>query len=255
MYNNTEAPRTTIKIYPKHGIIGEYKMAALSDYLESQLLNHLFRANTINKPGNISVALTTSVGKDSDTGATLPEVPADFDNGGVTTTTGYSRLNLGNPATTGNTVWGEVGVDNTTAYVVDNGNVPSHSGNFYPLYLDEAAAIAADTGNPPTAIEYSFSKYDGVQFFSPAELSVSGAAENTTQYEIYDGNGFIKNNDQMVFGTALSDWGWVSGIALIDSSVQGEGNVLMYSELSNPRYVYTGDNIKFDSKSLEISLD
>ena len=230
-------------------------MAALSDYLESQLLNHIFRATTISKPSNVSVALTTSVSNDADTGATLPEVPAEFDNGGVNTTTGYSRLNLGDPATQGTTVWGDVGVDNTTPFVVDNGNEPSHSGNFYPLYLDQAAAVSADTGNPPTAVEYTFSKYAGVSFYGPAEIVVSGAAENNTQFELYDGNGFIKNNNQLVFGTALSDWGWVSGIALIDSSVQGEGNVLMYSELSNPRYVYTGDNIKFDAKSLEISLD
>jgi hypothetical protein len=28
----------------------------------------------------------------------------------------------------------------------------------------------------------------------------------------------------------------------------------MYAQLENPRIVYTGDNIKFDSNSLEISL-
>ena len=230
-------------------------MAALSDYLESQLLNHIFRASNFTKPNNVSIALTTDVSKDSDDGSTIPEVPSGYDNGGQFQTTGYSRLNLGDPSSDGTTVWGEVGVDNTTAFVVDNGTEVNHSGYFYPLYLDQSAAESADTGNPQSAVSYSFTKFPGVTFYSPAEITTSGAAENTTSYEEYDGNGFIKNNSQVVFGTALSDWGWVSGIAIVDTSVHGNGNVLMYSELTNPRYVYTGDNIKFDAKSLEISLD
>ena len=36
-------------------------MAAFSDYLEAQLLNHIFRADSFQKPSNVSVALTGSV--------------------------------------------------------------------------------------------------------------------------------------------------------------------------------------------------
>ena len=230
-------------------------MAAFSDYLESQLLNHVFRATSFTKPTNISVVLTTGVAQENDTGATLPEVPSGYDNGGSWQTTGYARLSLGSPTNDGTTVWGDVGVDNTTAFVVDNGDEASHSGYFYPLYLDSAAALAADTGNPKSTVPFTFSQFPGVQFYAPSELAVSGSATNSTSYELYDGNGFIKNNNQLVFGTALSEWGWVSGIAFVDSSTIGNGNMLMYSELSNPRYVYTGDNIKFDAKSLEISIN
>jgi hypothetical protein len=74
-------------------------------------------------------------------------------------------------------------------------------------------------------------------------------------YTTYQGNGFIKNSTQIVFPTALTDWGWVSGIAIVDTSNYASGNLLMYAKLDNPRYVYTGDNIKFDSNSLEISLN
>lgn len=73
-------------------------------------------------------------------------------------------------------------------------------------------------------------------------------------YEDYNGNGFIKNGTQFIFDTALEEWGWISGVAIVDSAEYGSGNVLMYSKLTNPRYVYVGDNIKFDVNSLEISL-
>ena len=47
-------------------------MAALSDYLESGLLNHVFRGGTFDKPSNISLALTSGIPQDSNTGSTLP---------------------------------------------------------------------------------------------------------------------------------------------------------------------------------------
>ena len=229
-------------------------MTAFSDYLEAQLLNHIFRTASFQKPANVSVVLTGDVSKDNDTGATLPEIPSGIDNGGIMTTTGYSRLTLGNPSVDGANVWSDVGQDNISAFVVESQEV-GHSGYFYPLYLDSASAIAQDTGNPQTAIEFGFDDtHPGVVFHAPSNVVASGSATNETNYEMYDGNGFIKNSDQLIFGTALSDWGWVSGIAFVDSNVQGQGNMLMYSELTNPRYVYTGDNIKFDSKSLEISI-
>ena len=229
-------------------------MAAFSDYLEAQLLNHIFRATSYTKPSNVSVALTGEVAKDNDTGATLPELPSGVDNGGSMSSTGYARLSLGSPSSDGTTIWGDVGTDNTTPFVVESEEV-SHSGYFYPLYLSEAAAISADTGNPQSATPFTFSDtHPGTTFYGPSEIVTSGSMTNNTNYEPYEGNGFIKNNNQLIFGTALSDWGWVSGIAFVDNTAHGQGNMLMYSELTNPRYVYAGDNIKFDAKSLEISI-
>ena len=68
-------------------------MAALSDYLESGLLHHMFRGDIFNKPSGIGIALTSGVPVESDTGSTIPEIPSGI--GGVDT--GYSRINLGNP--------------------------------------------------------------------------------------------------------------------------------------------------------------
>ena len=40
--------------------------------------------------------------------------------------------------------------------------------------------------------------------------------------------------------------GVLFGIAVLDNSSFGAGNLLMCTQLRNPRYIYTGDQIKFD---------
>ncbi len=76
-------------------------MAALSDYLESGLLHHLFLGSSFAKPTNISIALCSGVPKDSDTGATIPEVASGINN----QLTGYARITLGDPSTDGDSKW------------------------------------------------------------------------------------------------------------------------------------------------------
>jgi hypothetical protein len=230
-------------------------MAALSDYLESALLNHIFRNSTFPKPSNISIALTSDPPLDSDTGATLPELPSGVQKGSNFVTTNYRRLNLGAPAVSGSIIWSDVGVDDTTTFQVlgtsSSGDSVGISGYFYPLYLNENSASQQDSLG--VTFEYRFVEFPGVLFFAPRDLVESGVSNNPSFTE-YDGNGFIKNSTQFVFDTALEDWGWISGVAIVDNAGYKQGNILMYSKLSNPRYVYTGDNIKFDLNSLEISL-
>jgi hypothetical protein len=98
-------------------------------------------------------------------------------------------------------------------------------------------------------------QFPSVTFYAPQGTNVfnSGVTVKST-YPDYEGNGFIRNKNQMVFNTALTEWGWVSGIAILDHETVGSGNLLMYAQLTNPRYVYLGDNIRFDANSLEISL-
>lgn len=231
-------------------------MAALSDYLESGILNHLFRINPFEKPANISIALTSSVSKDNDMGSTIPEIPSSVNNGSVDVSTNYSRVNLQNPSQNGNLQWSQVGDDTSTAFSVFS-NDPEHSGFFYPIYLSESSAKANDTNavnNNTQAVIYEFSEFPGTNFYSPATITVSGTQEDPG-YENYTGNGFIKNASQIVFNPATTDWGWVSGVAILDSPDHQSGNLLMYAELNNPRYVYTGDTIKFDVNALEINLN
>lgn len=169
-------------------------MAALSDYLESGLLNHVFRGGTFDKPTTIAIALTSGVPLDSNTGkgilygGTLPEIASGVDFNGLPTVgvdssgTGYNRVTIGSPASQGDNKW-------------------SHTIN-----------------------------------------------------DIATGSGFIRNSGNIIFNTALTDWGWVSGVAITDHGTVGSGNLLMHAQLSNPRVIFTGDNVKFDIGTLEISF-
>lgn len=220
-------------------------MAALSDYLESQLLNHIFRDETFAKPLKISLALTSGVPLDSDNGSTLPELPSGI-NG---LSTNYRRINLNAPS---NNTWSDVGVSNNTAFAVyyPTNNVAT-SGFYYPLYLRESDAKSASANG--VANLHNFIEFPGINFYAPVSKEKVAQASNPG-YSLYEGNGFIQNKFQIIFNPAHTDWGWVSGIAILDSDVYGSGNMLMYSKLSNPRFVYTGDNLKFDIQSLEICL-
>jgi len=220
-------------------------MAALSDYLESQLLNHIFRDSTFDKPSNISIALCSGVPLDSDTGSTLPELPSGI--GGLDTR--YRRYSLNEPS---DSSWNKVGVDDETAYAVFvDPPVGSQSGYYFPLYLKKSKAEQESSNGLSNTV--SFDEFPGVLLYAPASEQQMGVDANPG-YDLYEGNGFIKNTSQIVFNAANTDWGWVSGVAVVDSDVYGSGNMLMYSALTNPRYVYTGDNIKFDVLSLEICL-
>lgn len=153
-------------------------MSALSDYLESGLLHHIFRGQSFPKPSEIAIALTSGVPLDSHNGSTIPEIPSGINGSG----TGYKRLYLGPPSTSGNLKW-----------------------------IFDSADFAA-------------------------------------------GSGVIKNSGAFMFETALLDWGWVSGIAVLDDARYGSGNLLMHAQLTNPRVIYMGDTVKFDTSTLQISF-
>ncbi len=142
-------------------------MAQFSNYAESGILNWLLRSNTnnFNRPATIAVALVNNVVQETQTGATIPELP---------NANGYARANLGAPA---NSTWSEV-----------------------------------------TQVANS---------------------------------GFVENSNNITF-TATGDWGYVSGVAILDSGVYGAGNVLMYGGLATPRVVLNGDTVTLSAGNLDI---
>lgn len=242
-------------------------MAAISDYLEEKLLNHLFRNTNFSKPPTIAIALTNGLVKDSDNGLTLPEVPTGTQAG---TPTGYSRISLGDPSVSGTFFWSEVGQDTVTTFsvyvnsgeavnfvnnsVALNVTTSSISGYIYPLYTSQAIALSLDNSTPKQVYKFTFpNKFPSVELFAPRSSTQSGV-QLDPGYTIYDGNGFIKNNVNLSFNEADMDWGDVSGIAILDSAVYGQGNVLMHSALSSPRTIRQGDSVRFNMRSLEISL-
>ena len=109
----------------------------------------------------------------------------------------------------------------------------------------------------PTGVDGS-TNYSRVSLGNPTladgDTTIGSKKWSYTDADHSAGSGIIRNSGQIIFNTALTDWGWVSGIAITDNSTVGSGNLLMHAQLENPRIIYTGDNVKFDIDSLEISF-
>ncbi len=112
-------------------------MTAMSNYLESQVIQHIFRTATFTKPTALAIALCTAAPTDTHTGANIPEVansgsyarqslnPLDANwadvSGGNGTTSNSSAITF--PAATGD--WGTI----THVAIVDNSTYGS--GNMF----------------------------------------------------------------------------------------------------------------------------
>jgi hypothetical protein len=233
-------------------------MAALSDYLESGILKQVFLSGVFVKPTDISIALTSDVAQGNQDGGSIPELPS----GTAANPTGYARVSLGDP--NDGTYWDNVGVDDSSRFKVyqvtshdaDGSSPEQGSGYFYPLYIN--SGVAASISDNSETTPRTFADFPGITLYSPNtgdNAYQSGVAVDPgSSYVLYDGNGFIKNKKEITFNTALTDWGYISGVAILDHSTQGSGNLLMFSQLTNPRQIFIGDNIKFDINSLEISV-
>jgi hypothetical protein len=65
-------------------------------------------------------------------------------------------------------------------------------------------------------------------------------------------SGNISNAATITFPTASADWGWVSGIAIVDSGVYAAGNVLMWGKLFSAREVKANDTVSFAIGALQL---
>lgn len=77
-------------------------MAAMSDYLESTIIQHIFRSATWTKPTTLAIALCSAAPSDTDTGALTSK---EIGNSGA-----YARVTL-NPGTAN---WADVTTNNGT---------------------------------------------------------------------------------------------------------------------------------------------
>ena len=104
----------------------------------------------------------------------------------------------------------------------------------------------------PSGINGSGTGYTRIPFGPPATSGDTMWTFDPLDYAA--GSGVIKNTASVVWNTALVDWGWVSGIALLDMYEYGSGTLLMHSALDNPRIVYQGDTLKFDANALKVNF-
>jgi hypothetical protein len=126
-------------------------MAAMSDYLEQQLINHIFRTSSYSKPSTIAIGLWTNSLTDASDGSSSGEVtgasytrtvlnPADANwantSGGNGTTNNLSALtwNAGED-------WGTI----TTIAVLDNSTLGAGNILFYGDLLAPRTILLGDT--------------------------------------------------------------------------------------------------------------
>ena len=67
-------------------------------------------------------------------------------------------------------------------------------------------------------------------------------------------SGTSATNATVTFPAATASWGTITCIAVMDSDVEGSGNVLFYGEVTTAKAIDSGDTFQVSSGNLTISL-
>ena len=68
-------------------------------------------------------------------------------------------------------------------------------------------------------------------------------------------SGSSATNATVTFPTATANFGTITHVAVVDSDVEGSGNVLFYGAVKTSKTIETGDTFQVSSGNLTISLD
>lgn len=109
-----------------------------------------------------------------------------------------------------------------------------------------AASVLVDSGNGSAGIG-ELANANG--YYRPNVPPLDANWANTNNV-----NGLTSNSSDITFPTATASWGAVSGVAIIDASGYGAGNMLLYGMLSSAKTVGTGDTFKFTAGNLTITF-
>lgn len=66
--------------------------------------------------------------------------------------------------------------------------------------------------------------------------------------------GSSATNATVTFPTATANFGTITCVAVMDSDVEGSGNVLFYGEVTTAKTIETGDTFQVSSGNLTVSL-
>lgn len=81
------------------------------------------------------------------------------------------------------------------------------------------------------------------------------AADANWAFSYTNGSGTITNVGTITFPVATADWGWVSGVALCDSTTFGGGNFIIGGSITTPKLIGNGDQFKFNAGDIKLYLD
>jgi hypothetical protein len=85
-----------------------------------------------------------------------------------------------------------------------------------------------------------------------------GPKSNATWTEIIQtgaGSGLTQNAGTWSFTQASADWGYVSGVALVDSGVYGAGNLWFWAPLSVARDVKSQDTFQYSIAAFQLAFN
>lgn len=108
--------------------------------------------------------------------------------------------------------------------------------------------VPNDANTAASINEISGGSYARVDLGAPADADWNAVILDST-----GGSGLMDNVAAVTFPQATANWGWVSGIALVDTT-SGSGNMWMYGQLTTPREILNNDTFEIPAGSLDIYL-
>lgn len=66
--------------------------------------------------------------------------------------------------------------------------------------------------------------------------------------------GATQNASGYTWPQATSNWGWISGVAIMDSVLYGTGNIIMHGSLTTPKQIASGDTFRIQTGDLDITF-
>jgi hypothetical protein len=222
-------------------------MAILSDFLENQLIDGVFRGGALNAAGAVnSTAVVTGVWTAS-TGYTLGQVVVPHANmtgaGGkflICTTAGTTDTNnaLAVPAV------GSTLADGTVVWTAISG-IPSLRTQYLALFT----AAPSDTGGGTEVTGGSYARA-AVTCSLTTFAGTQGAGTTATSSGT---GGATSNNAAIAFAAATADWGTVTHVGSFDALTGGR--LLWWMPLGVAREILDDDVFQFNVAALAITAD
>lgn len=264
-------------------------MGSISNYLELELLDHVFSVGAYSQPSSLYVALSTATISDNANGLTEPATTTNYDRKGVENWDASSGRQIANTGVVSfdqaSSSWGTIthyaicdafvpGGGNMLAHgalspskAVNAGNTPSIAAREMKIdassggqtdYLAEALLdhVFKNTQyTAPTTVFISLSNSDPGVTGSGISEPATGENYNRVAHASWEtaSGGFTQNSGDVEFNPASASWGSVTYMSICDSLAQG--NVLFYDVASPAQTPTAGDTVKYNAGNIEITMD
>ena len=260
-------------------------MGSLSDYIESEILDHVLKTGDFTQPANLYVGLSTADPTDDASGIAEPSGNgyARVNHNAWDTATSRATENTGTlsfPEASGS--WGTI----THFFISDaatGGNMVAHgalsasktigSGD-NASFQDGAIDVSFNSGGVSTflanaILDHIFGNtgydttaniYVALSAANPGDTG-SGISEHSgdnysrvlhNSWDVASG-GATENNGAVTFPQASAAWGTVTHFFMADAS--SAGNMLFYGALDNSRNIGQNDTPSFADGALDITMD